>query len=260
MSTTAEYPSTQHFEDVVTDRVVEEPWAVAKVRPSERLLDVGSATSRFLHDLPASCSVYAIDLRPTPRQPGVEVVRGDVLRAPFPPASFDVITCISTIEHIGLAVYDQGGDKFGDEVAMRHLRQLLRPGGRLLLTAPFGRRAVTAWLRVYDDSAFHRLTNGYRRLSVEYYRRDGDSFVPCRREELVGEAFDFVNMRSGGVVLAELTPVGGLAFQLARVWLRVRRTWRRLTREGPFWSDPWSGERAAAWLKRHHETESHEQR
>ena len=104
------------------------------------------------------------------------------------------------------------------------------------------------------------LAEGAGRVGGGESRRGGERVVPCRREERVGGAFDFVNMRSGGVVLAELTPVGGLAFQLARVWLRVRRTWRRLTREGPFWSDPWSGERAAAWLKRHHETESHEQR
>jgi len=251
---TAHYPSTEHFEDVVTDRVVEEPWAVAKVRPGERALDVGSATSRYLRDLPDGCRVYAIDLRPTPPQPGVAVIRGDLMRAPFAAGCFDVITCISTVEHIGLDVYGQGPDEFGDEVAMRHLRRLLRPGGRLLLSAPFGRRTVTAWFRVYDGRAFRRLTDGYRPLSMEYYRREGDRFAPCRREELEGVGFDFANMRSSGLVLAELTPAGGLAFPLARLSLRLRRTWRRLTHRGPWWRDPWSGEPAAEWLRRRHET------
>ena len=250
------YPSTQHFEDVVTDRVVEEPWAVAKVRPGERVLDVGSATSRYLRDLPASCHVYAIDLRPTPPQPGVAVVQGDLMRAPFRLASFDVITCISTIEHVGLDLYGQGADEFGDEVAMRHLRRQLRPGGRLLLTAPFGRRVVSAWHRVYDRATLGRLIDGYRLLSVQYYRRQGERFVPCGREELDGAAFDFVKMRSGGVVLAELTPAGGATFLLARLWLRLRRTWRRLTHRGPFWRDPLSGEPAAEWLKRRHRAQS----
>ncbi len=251
---TADYPSTQHFEDVVTDRVVEEPWAVSKVRPGERVLDVGSATSRFLRELPAGCSVYAIDLRATPPQPGIAVVRGDLMRAPFALGSFDVVTCVSTIEHIGLDVYGQGPDQFGDEVAMRHLRRLLRPGGRLLLTAPFGRSAVSAWLRVYNRALFRRLTAGYRLLSVAYYRREGDRFQPSRREDLEAVGFDFASMRSGGVVLAELTPAGGLAFLLARLRLRLRRTWRRLARRGPHWRDPWSGEPAAEWLRRRHET------
>lgn len=254
---TSDYPGTQHFDTVVTDRVVEEPWAVSKVRPGDRLLDVGSATSRYLRDLPAGCRVYAIDLRPTPPQPGIAVVRGDLMRAPFTPASFDIITCISTIEHIGLDLYGQGPDEFGDEVALRHMRRLLRPGGRLLLTAPFGRRVVSAWHRVYDEAAFRRVTGGYRLLSVEYRRREDDRYLPCRREEIEDAGFDFPNMRSDGVVLAELTPAGGLAFLLARLLLRVRRTWRQLTHRGrPFWRDPWSGEPASEWLKRRDEMRS----
>ena len=250
---TIDYPSTEHFEAVVTDRVVEEPWAVSKVRPGERVLDVGSATSRFLRDLPAGCQVYAIDLRPTPPQPGIAVVRGDLMHAPFRPASFDAITCISTVEHMGLAVYEQGPDEFGDEVAMRHMRRLLRPGGRLLLTTPFGRRMVSAWHRVYHQRTFRRLVGGYRLLSLTYYRREGDRYLPCRQEEIRDAGFDFPNMRSDGVVLAELTQAGGLSFLLARLSLRVRRTWRQLTHRGPFWTDPWSGESATDWLKRRHE-------
>lgn len=248
------YPSTEHFETVVTDRVVEEPWAAANVRPGERVLDVGSATSRYLREMPPGCAVYALDIRRTPPQPGIAVVQGDVTASPFRPGSFDVVTCISTIEHVGLDVYSQGPDEFGDEVAMRHLRRLLRPGGRLLVSAPFGRRAVVAWLRVYDWAAFRRLTSGYRLLSAQFYRRQGDEFVPCRREDLSSAGFDYTHVRSDGVILAELTPVGGLGFLLSRTALRLRRTWRRLTSRGrPWWSDPWSGEPAGSWLRRHKE-------
>jgi SAM-dependent methyltransferase len=173
-----------------------------------------------------------------------------VTRAPFRPGAFDVITCISTIEHVGLDVYDQGPDEFGDEVAMRHLRRLLRPGGRLLLTAPFGKRTVSAWLRVYDWPGFRRISRGYEVLSMTFYRRDGDTFVPCDRDELVDVEFDFAGMRSGGVVLAELTPGGGWGFLLARLELRLRRTLRRLTLRGrPWWRDPWSNEAAESWFR-----------
>jgi SAM-dependent methyltransferase len=246
------YPSTKHFEAIVTDRVIEEPWAVANVRPGERVLDVGSATSRYLREMPPGCRVYAIDIRPTRPQPGVAVVQGDVTLAPFRPGSFDVVTCISTIEHVGLDVYQQGPDEFGDEVAMRHLRSLLRPGGRLLLSAPFGRRAVVAWLRVYDWPAFRRLLSGYKLLAAQFYRRQGDRFVPCTREELADAAFDYANVRSDGVILAELTPSGGFGFLLSRVMLRFRRTLSRLKHRGrPWWNDPWSGEEATSWLRRH---------
>ena len=237
----AEYPSTRHFETVVTDRVAEEPWVISKVRPGERVLDVGSATSRYLGKLPTGCRVYAIDRRPTPAQPGLGVTRGDLLWAPFRPRSFDAITCISTVEHAGCDVYGQGPDEFGDEVLMRHMRRLLRPGGRLLLTAPFGRRQVNAWFRIYDRASFRRLVRGYRTLSLEYRRREGDRYMPCRPEELENAGFDWVNVRSGGIVLAELTPAGSLSLLLARASLRLRRTWRRRTlrkRIWRFWTDP----------------------
>lgn len=244
------YPTTEHFEAVVTDRVIEEPWVQSKIRPGERVLDVGSATSRYFQGLPVDCKVYAIDLRPTPPQRGVSVLRGDLLRASFRPGSFDVIACISTVEHIGLDIYGQGPDEFGDEVAMRHMRHLLRPGGRVLLTVPFGKRGVFAWHRVYDEPALQRLFGGYRVRSLEYYRMEGNDYVACGRKELEDTAFDFHNMRSGGLALAELTPVGGVSFLVSRLSLRLRRSWRKLTRRGPYWVDPWSGESAAAWLTR----------
>ena len=232
---TTEYPSLEHFESVATDRVVEEPWAVSKVRPGDRVLDVGSATSRYLQNMPEGCRVYAIDLRPTRPQPGVAVIRGDLLRAPLRPASFDVITCISTIEHVGCDVYGQGPDQFGDEVAMRHMRRLLRPGGRLLLSTSFGRREVTAWLRIYDWPSLRRLISGFRPVSIEFYRRNGDAYLPCHRREIVNAGFDWANVRSDGVVLAELTPTSGLGFVFARLWLRVRRSWRQLQRRRRVW-------------------------
>jgi len=242
--------STRHFDRVVTDRVVEEPWVISKVRPGERVLDVGSATSRYLRELPQGCQVHAIDLRPTAPQPGIAVLRADLFHAPFRPATFDVVTCVSTIEHVGLDVYGQGPDEFGDEVATRHARRLLRPGGRLLLTVPFGRRATYAWHRVYDRVALRRLAGGYQLLSAEYYRRHRDRYVRCQPQDLADASFDFLSFRSDGVVLVELMPAGRLSFFLARLSLKLRRVWRQLSHRGPYWIDPWSGEPAQAWLRR----------
>ena len=222
----------------VHDRVVEEPWVVSKALPGERVLDVGSATSRYLTELPSDCKVYAIDLRPSPGHRGIAIVRGNVMKAPFRPACFDAVTCISTVEHMGCYVYGQFLDRFGDEVAMRYMRSLLRPGGRLLLTVPFGNGAVYSWLRVYNRTTFGRLIGGYRPISLEYYRRDGEQYMPCERDDLANAGFDSKKLRADGLVLAELTPSGGLPFLLARLSLRLRRLWHwRTQRNARFWQD-----------------------
>lgn len=56
-----------------------------------------------------------------------EVVQDDLLSHRWPDGSFDVVTCISVIEHFP-------GDT--DSSAMTEISRLLRPGGRLVLTTP----------------------------------------------------------------------------------------------------------------------------
>ena len=55
------------------------------------------------------------------------VIETDILEANLPAASFDLITCISVIEHF---------DGSADTAAIKAAARLLRPGGRLILTTP----------------------------------------------------------------------------------------------------------------------------
>ena len=125
-----------------------------------------------------------------------------------------------------------------------------RPAKRLLLTAPFGRRFVAAGHRVYDAATFRRPTRGYKILSREHYKREGERYVPCQAEDVKEADFDCLKVRSDAVVLAELSQGSGLSHFLARPSLRVRRTWRKLTQRGAFWAAPWTGESAGEWLRK----------
>ena len=55
----------------------------------------------------------------------ISVVEADLLQADLPAESFDIITCISVIEHFA-------GNS--DSAAMKACARLLRPGGKLILT------------------------------------------------------------------------------------------------------------------------------
>jgi len=158
------------------------------------------------------------------------------------------------VEHIGLPIYGQHEFPHGDMLAMRHVRRLLAPGGRLVLTVPFGRGQWNPWFRVYDRRSLRWLTGGFRALSTAFYRLRPDgpsassspeanpplaeghgSYEPCRAVDLHEAGYDFEHMRAEGVALAELTPSGSLSFLLVRGLTRLSFWFDRLTgKERPF--------------------------
>jgi SAM-dependent methyltransferase len=243
----------------INERSVEVPWALQRVGSARRVLDVGCSTSDYLAELAQEepdrgRRVYGLD--PDAPQPirDVAVVKGTIVAPPFPPACFDLILCISTVEHIGLPIYGQHEFPHGDILAMRHMRRLLAPGGRLLLTVPFGRPQVNPWFRVYDRRGLRRLAGGFRALSAAFYRlrpdgpsagsspeanpppaEGGGSYEPCGAADLRGAGYDFEHMRAEGVALAELAPSGPLSFLLVRALTRLSLWFDRLTgKEKPF--------------------------
>jgi len=249
----------------VNERSVEVPWARQRVGAARCVLDVGCSTSDYLVDVAGTGShqdrhVYGLD--PDAPQPirNVGAVKGTIVAPPFPPGSFDLILCISTVEHIGLPVYSQHEFPHGDILAMRHIRCLLTPRGRLLLTVPFGRAQVNPWFRVYDRAGLRRLTAGFRSLSASFYRLNQESegpstlrqaqgatdsgpsagsgrgsYEPCHPTELRAAGYDFDHMRTEGVALVELAPSGFLSFLLVRALTRLSFWLDRLRgKERPF--------------------------
>lgn len=111
------------------------------LQPGMRFLDAGSGVTPLAHVI-AQHGVHAeacdgneremkelIQLQPekiygTPVTYSVQ----DLTRMQFPDASFDAISCVSVLEHIP-SPYDQ--------VALRELQRILRPGGVLILTVDF---------------------------------------------------------------------------------------------------------------------------
>lgn len=70
------------------------------------VLDLGCASGGFLSTLRGpNWKLFGVEMsedaaRNTRRRCGADVFAGDVLDAPFPPASFDAITCFNVFEHV----------------------------------------------------------------------------------------------------------------------------------------------------------------
>ena len=161
----------------VNERIGEIPYVFSKLgqlQPPARVLDVGSCESTVALSL-ASLGYAATALDPRPyafQHPRLSIVTSGVedLSMDEP---FDAVVLLSTIEHLGIGSYGLRKDNRQDLEAMRHIRGLLRPGGLLVLTTPFGMAKVDELERTYDVAGVHEL--------IEGFELDGEPTVLVRR-------------------------------------------------------------------------------
>lgn len=160
------------------DRALEYPWALKNVNISKgRFLDVGSTVGIMFRDnLPKDVEVFTLNLEDEkrfPKQEGIQAKRGDIRKTEFDDNYFDVITCISTLEHIGVeGRYHVKADPLGDEKAMKEILRILKPGGKLLLTVPYGKYDVLPINKLYNKERIRSLSKGYNVISQTYQKFD----------------------------------------------------------------------------------------
>ena len=143
----------------MTERVAEIPWAVSNaVAP---VLDVGCAESSYLADLPAP--VDGIDVRPCASPALHDFYRGDIREYPLP-QRYATVLAVSTLEHVGLACDAYGtiaDDPDGDRRALDGCVGATAPGGKVLVSVPFGNPGDHVWFRQYDLARLDALLKGY---------------------------------------------------------------------------------------------------
>lgn len=111
----------------LNERAVELPIARWWLRPATgRVLEVGNVLGHYFDDLPTRTIVDRYEV-------GAGVDNRDVFDVA---GEWDSIVAISTLEHVRWD--EQPRDPDGAVEALGHLRSLLAPGGRLLVTIPMG--------------------------------------------------------------------------------------------------------------------------
>lgn len=177
--------------DLSGDRDIEWSFVASRMAtgPGE-VLDFGCGYGNLsIHAVQRGFRVVALDLEPQPfpwTHPNLEVVCGDLLKLDLPERGFDLILNCSTVEHVGLrgryGVAVEESD--GDLAAMRKLRKLLKPSGRMLMTIPCGRDATIApWHRVYGKERLPKLLEGYEVGEQGYWVKHQDNrWYPSSRE------------------------------------------------------------------------------
>jgi SAM-dependent methyltransferase len=129
------------------------------------VLDFGCVESKIaVHLANLGYSVTAVDLRDwrlRSMHPNIRYIQGNIFCTPLG-GPYDLVVALSTVEHVGLEAYGESGFRpEGDKEVMAILRGVLKEGGLMYLTVPYGREArVERGYRVYDSDSLQALVEG----------------------------------------------------------------------------------------------------
>lgn len=182
------------------ERLVEIPWLFSRLKEVPgRFLDAGSTLNRKIclqNPLLKKKQVHICTLAPEADcfwRDGVSYLYEDLRNLPYRDGWFDTIACISVLEHVGMdntRHYTQNpnfaeASPEGALQAMRELKRVLRPGGILYVTVPFGRAVSHGWLRIFNNSGVEELIQAFHASAREefLYRYTPAGWQTCSRQE-----------------------------------------------------------------------------
>jgi len=196
------------------ERLVEVPWVLSRIR-SGRVLEVGWAFAEpaYIAGLveAAQGELVGVDLAGG-EAPGFDTIVADARELPFEDASFDQVLLVSTLEHIGAdnEVYGLEGspDASGRAAALRELRRVLRPTGRLLVTVPLGEPCDYGWFRQEDVGGWTRLFTGagFFVEEQEAYELVAEGWRSAPTFDPEGVTYGSRGPAASAVLCAELSP------------------------------------------------------
>jgi len=184
----------------IDDRIVEYPWLFSRLPDGEgNLLDAGSVLNFdyiLSHKALGSKKIFISTLAPERHcfcQRGVSYVYQDLRDTCYKDYYFDWIVCLSTLEHVGMdntMVYTKDLTKMeNDPLAylrvIKEFRRILKPGGVLYLSVPFGKHKNHGWFQVFDGVMVDRIVSAFSpSFAIEnYFKYEPDGWMTAFREE-----------------------------------------------------------------------------
>jgi SAM-dependent methyltransferase len=142
--------------------------SIARELPSRsRVLDVGAGSGQY-RDLFLHCDYRTHDFAQEPSTIGLYTALdyiSDIAAIPVPDASFDVVLCTEVLEHVPEPIQ-----------AVNEMGRILRPGGRLYVSAPLG-----SWLHQEPYHYYGGYTPHWYRRFLDAAGFDVQSVEPNQR-------------------------------------------------------------------------------
>ncbi len=150
------------------ERVVEVPFtlqALSALAPPARIIEIEAQESLIALELASlGYRVTTVGIRPYAYDhPNLTVVKSSIQDWKGDGQPYDAAILLSTLEHLGLPGYGRTrAEKDADGRAMTRVHSLLRPGGLLVLTTPFGPSTTEETQRIYSTADLMRLLRGFQ--------------------------------------------------------------------------------------------------
>ncbi|MBP6948861.1 MAG: DUF268 domain-containing protein [Candidatus Pacebacteria bacterium] len=119
-------------------------WAARKVKEINAKEHVDISSSLYFSSIVSAFTpVYFYDFRPAKLNlSNLTSDAEDVTKLSFPDKSIDSLSCMHTVEHVGLGRYGDPIDPEGDIRATHELTRVLAKGGSLLFVVPIGKPRI----------------------------------------------------------------------------------------------------------------------
>ena len=124
----------------------------------------------------------------------------DLINLPIKDNFYDLISCISTLEHVGCdnVCYGSNTSSFKENQKNFHylegakeLLRVLKPGGSLYITVPFGKYMHLGMIQQFDQEMIERLTGLFdvEQLGIDYYRYDSEGWQKSNQKKCLDSVF-----------------------------------------------------------------------
>lgn len=168
----------------IDERIIEYPWVLSRVDEAQSILDAGSVLNvreLLAHPILLGKRLVIYTLAPEGiiSSPHVSYIYGDLRATILKSGQFDLIVCISTLEHIGmdntlLYTSDRQYQESSDSdylLVIDELKRLLTPQGKLLITVPYGRAQKLGWLQQFDRTGLNAIEKRLGHLNrADFYK------------------------------------------------------------------------------------------
>jgi len=181
-----------------SERYIEIPWALSKYSAEQTVLDIGyaNAEERYIKSLLSLKipNLHGLDISEK-KFDGIISHVGDIRNTSFDDNFFDLVFCISTIEHIGRdnSVYKKNFNENldnSDFEALEEIHRITKINGKVVITAPFGKFFNYGWFIHYDENRLNKLlgSSPFEIVDMEFFKYD-EGWHKCEKSELTNSLY-----------------------------------------------------------------------